>query len=137
VTAKDNKRVWKQRPDGSQEVYFYVGNKKLGTYAPVFDPYTATLTFTTVSTQLWFGSRKVETRDRVGSVMTSGDYVGATSRRFYPYGEEITTPSLNADGFATYYRDGNTGLDYADQRYYASQFGRFGKKTLNAAKNIP
>ena len=27
--------------------------------------------------------------------------------------------------FATYTRDAATGLDYADQRYYASQFGRF------------
>ena len=27
--------------------------------------------------------------------------------------------------FATYTRDGATGLDYADQRYYASTFGRF------------
>ena len=27
--------------------------------------------------------------------------------------------------FATYTRDSGTGLDYADQRYYASTFGRF------------
>jgi RHS repeat-associated protein len=27
--------------------------------------------------------------------------------------------------FATYTRDSATGLDYADQRYYASTFGRF------------
>ena len=29
------------------------------------------------------------------------------------------------DKFATYYRDGTTGLDYAQNRYYANTLGRF------------
>jgi len=29
------------------------------------------------------------------------------------------------DKFATYWRDGFTGLDYARQRYYSSRSGRF------------
>ena len=55
-------------------------------------------------------------QDRLGSV-----------GRYYPYGEERNAPPLNNDQvkFATYTRDSGTGLDYADQRYYASTFGRF------------
>ncbi len=45
--------------------------------------------------------------------------------QFYPYGEARGTPPADTVGFATYTRDSATGLDYADQRYYASNFGRF------------
>jgi RHS repeat-associated protein len=59
----------------------------------------------------------LQVMDRLGSVPMSGS-------RYYPYGEESNPPANNVDKFATYYRDG-TGLDYADQRYYASTLGRF------------
>jgi RHS repeat-associated protein len=56
--------------------------------------------------------------DRLGSI-----------GRYLPYGEERTGQSGNpANGnekFATYTRDGVTGLDYADQRWYAQGQGRF------------
>lgn len=32
---------------------------------------------------------------------------------------------IKADGFGTYTRSSYTGLDYADQRFYASTYGRF------------
>jgi RHS repeat-associated protein len=45
---------------------------------------------------------------------------------FYPYGEDRGTVQPNDElKFATYTRDSATGLDYADQRYYANNFGRF------------
>jgi RHS repeat-associated protein len=44
---------------------------------------------------------------------------------FYPYGEEPFTTAQDRDKFATYYRDGTTGLDYAQNRYYSSILGRF------------
>ncbi len=55
-------------------------------------------------------------QDRLGSV-----------GKYYPYGEERNSPQLPNDQvkFATYTRDSGTGLDYADQRYYASVLGRF------------
>jgi RHS repeat-associated protein len=55
-------------------------------------------------------------QDRLGS---NGKYL--------PYGEERNYPALGNDQvkFATYTRDSATGLDYADQRYYASTLGRF------------
>jgi len=44
---------------------------------------------------------------------------------YYPYGEEKPGASgQERDKFATYHRDA-TGLDYADQRYFTSQWGRF------------
>ena len=40
-------------------------------------------------------------------------------------GDEITSASNDPEKFATYTRDSYTGLDYANQRYYASTYGRF------------
>src|ERR1700694_2709874 len=56
------------------------------------------------------------TMDRLGSIASS---------TFYPYGEEYTTTAQDKEKFATYYRDGTTGLDYARNRYYSSIQGRF------------
>jgi RHS repeat-associated protein len=39
------------------------------------------------------------------------------------YGEDVA--ASNSTGFATYWRDERTGLDYADQRYYSPGTGRF------------
>jgi RHS repeat-associated protein len=41
------------------------------------------------------------------------------------FGDEITSTSNDRTKFGTYTRDSYTGLDYADQRYYASTYGRF------------
>ena len=41
------------------------------------------------------------------------------------FGDEITSTSNDREKFATYTRDSYTGLDYADQRFYASSYGRF------------
>ena len=56
--------------------------------------------------------------DRVGTNRASG-------ARFHPYGDEITSTANDREKFATYTRDSYTGLDYADQRFYASAYGRF------------
>jgi RHS repeat-associated protein len=53
--------------------------------------------------------------DRLGSI-----------GKFYPYGVE--RPSATANGtekFTGYFRDAETGLDYADQRYESPGTGRF------------
>ncbi|HEV2278286.1 MAG TPA: RHS repeat-associated core domain-containing protein [Acidobacteriaceae bacterium] len=41
------------------------------------------------------------------------------------YGDEITSTSNDREKFGTYTRDSYTGLDYAQNRYYASSYGRF------------
>src|SRR5437588_3701164 len=56
--------------------------------------------------------------DRLGSNHAGGS-------RYYPYGEEQQTTAADRDKFATYYRDQTTGLDYAQNRYYANTLGRF------------
>ena len=57
-------------------------------------------------------------RDRVGSDREAG-------AQYYPYGDEVTSTANGTEKFGTYVRDAFTELDYADQRYYASSYGRF------------
>jgi RHS repeat-associated protein len=57
-------------------------------------------------------------------VITTG--VDRLVGKYFPYGQE--RPSATTDGkekFATYFRDSETGLDYADQRYHQPGMGRF------------
>jgi len=58
--------------------------------------------------------------DRLGSVAYNGG-----TRRYYPYGVEYTATGNDTEKYATYTRDSATGLDYAVNRYYSSQWGRF------------
>jgi RHS repeat-associated protein len=69
----------------------------------------------------YFGGKLVKntggyvTPDRLGSI-----------GKYFPYGQE--RPSATADGkekFATYFRDSETGLDYAENRYHQVGMGRF------------
>jgi RHS repeat-associated protein len=57
------------------------------------------------------------TVDRLGSVVRQG----TTNYSFFPYGEPNTGSGTE---YATYRRDA-TGLDYAVNRYYGNQWGRF------------
>jgi RHS repeat-associated protein len=51
--------------------------------------------------------------------------LGHIGHEVFPYREESVTTAQDRFKFATYYRDSTTGLDYADQRFYASAIGRF------------
>jgi RHS repeat-associated protein len=111
----DSKRVYKMHPNGNEEYYFWLGSKKLGVYTLGTNG-SGNLAVQSGGGALWFGNRKVQTQDRIGS----------TTNSYYPYGEDRgTAPPSDADKFATYYRDLTTGLDYADHRYYSSSLGRF------------
>jgi RHS repeat-associated protein len=57
------------------------------------------------------------TADRLGS-MPGG-------AKLDPYGREITATANDKVKFATYLRDGESGIDYAMNRYYAAGRGRF------------
>ena len=61
------------------------------------------------------------TTDRLGSVRRDSS---GQRYDYYPYGEERTSTPNDQTKFATYFRD-EGGLDYADQRYYAHNQGRF------------
>ncbi|MEO8025676.1 MAG: RHS repeat-associated core domain-containing protein, partial [Bryobacteraceae bacterium] len=126
--AADNKRVFKAlltTPGGvptlsSEEVYFYsVTGQKLGTYSISGDQSPA---FTQTSTNVWFGGRLIQ---RNGSTVAP-DRLGSIGK-YYPYGQEKGSgnPANGVEKFATYTRDAETGLDYADQRYHGPGTGRF------------
>ena len=101
----------------AEEFYFYgVEGHKYGTWK--IDPSSGVLLQATVTKQ-WFGGRLVLLQDRLGS-----------KGKYFVFGEERTNvtpanPPNDQEKFATYTRDGATGLDYANQRYYSSTIGRF------------
>jgi RHS repeat-associated protein len=76
-------------------------------------------TMTTWQEFKYLGGRRTDAgSDRLGSDLSGG-------RTLLPYGEELTPTANGATKFATYWRDADTGLDYADQRYYQPGVGRF------------
>ncbi len=119
----ENRRVWKSP---GNELYFYgVDGRRVGTYqVTAGGQYWLNIQPTEVN--LHFAGRRIKAgadwvvTDRLGSVVKRD----SERLRYFPWGEEQVTSTQNRDKFGTYYRD-STGLDYADQRYYASQHGRF------------
>jgi RHS repeat-associated protein len=71
---------------------------------------------TLISSDTYFGNRRLVPQDRLGSV-----------GKYYPYGEDKSSSNPTGDTwkFATYWRDSYSGLDYADQRNYNNSLGRF------------
>ena len=61
---------------------------------------------------------------RVGTARVNSDRLGSYEKAF-PYGELATASPTSGEKFATYWRDAGTGLDYAVNRYYSPQMGRF------------
>jgi RHS repeat-associated protein len=114
-----NKRVWKKNPAGSEEYYFYLGNQRLGTYT------YASGAFSTSSTNTYFGGKMLTAQgstvltDRLGSNVTTG-------KRYFPWGQERPSATTNnTEKFTGYFRDAESGLDYADQRHHNPGTGRF------------
>jgi RHS repeat-associated protein len=79
--------------------------------------------FQVSKTNLYFAGRVILQNGQAAFV----DRVESDRRntRYYPYGEEYTATTNDKDKFATYFRDSSTGLDYAMNRYYGSNLGRF------------
>ena len=121
-------RVWKRTRDPEvSEKYFYYGidGTLLAEYERVG---TSGLTLSLVSRKLYFAGQLIRDGDqsvmvdRLGTVVARGDSYWS----HYPYGDPLRYSSDdNQEKFATYYRDEFTQLDYAQQRYYGKQFGRF------------
>ena len=134
-----NKRIYQVASNGGTwgfESFTFYGAKgeKLGVYN-IYGPWICqcSMAFEQMSTDVWFGGKLIwdanaaVLQDRLGTNRGSGDYYDGFSgmTRFYPYGEEITSTANDREKFATYTRDSYTGFDYADQRFYASSYGRF------------
>jgi RHS repeat-associated protein len=143
-----NKRVWSCTASGtyfwmpctSDTYYFYGPNGKLlAQFAPVYTlayrdqqnvNHPATFTFQNSSnSRAYFGGRMLGDQDRLGS----------RGGKYFPYGEDRSNPPPANDQvkFATYTRDSATGLDYADQRYYSSSYGRFASPDQYKASGGP
>jgi len=127
-----NKRVWSSTLSGgnlSQVFYYYgVDGQKLAIYPmglALINNVTPLMTDNTnIKLSQFFGSKRIGTYDRLGTAKY--DQQNSAPMLFYPYGEDRGTVQPNDSlKFATYTRDAATGLDYADQRYYANNFGRF------------
>jgi len=127
-----NKRVWSSTLTGgnlSQFFYYYgMDGQKLAIYPMslvLINNVTPLMTDNTnIKLSQFFGSKRIGTFDRLGTAKY--DQQNGAPMSFYPYGEDRGTVQPNDSlKFATYTRDAATGLDYADQRYYANNFGRF------------
>jgi RHS repeat-associated protein len=109
-----------------EEITFWGAGKKLGSYSltqiqPGGPDTQPQLVAAPTGTNYYFGGKLVKnstgyvTPDRLGSI-----------GKYFPYGQE--RPSATTDGkekFATYFRDSETGLDYANARYHQPGMGRF------------
>jgi RHS repeat-associated protein len=133
----DNKRYWKRTNQGgnvAEEYYLYgVGGQRIASYPASYNEQTSVLTVDAANKKLdvYFGGRviwqngRAIVQDRLGSVMARGNGSGGVeSHDYYPYGEERVATVGDRNKFGTYHRD-QTGLDYADQRFYNSAIGRF------------
>ena len=92
------------------------------------------LRLTERKTLVWFGSKLLRdgkynvVQDRLGSVRWRHDITSGQTETvdYYPYGQEKPGATMNdREKFATYLRDSETGLDYADRRYHQPGWGRF------------
>ena len=117
---------------GEQVVYYGVGGQKMGTYALAVVGGAVQLTATGYN--VYFGGKLVRKIDSAGvKTAVQPDRLGSFGK-YYPFGEQRGTPSSdNTEKFATYYRDGDTGLDYAENRYYSSVSGRFASPDPSAS----
>ncbi len=89
---------------------------------------TPTVTQTQLTRNIYFGGRLIQSNgvtvatDRLGSARADEN---GNQAEFYPYGEKVSSGLTTPDLFGTYSRDSGTGLDYANQRWYSSTYGRF------------
>jgi len=118
-----------------QVILYSPGGQKMGAYCLGFSPNMQYIAVTASEENVYYGGRMVGKRIAALSVANSGLVSAFTADRlqskgngsnYYPYGESKTsTAGDDREGFATYTRDEKSGLDYADQRWYASGVGRF------------
>ncbi len=135
--APDNKRVYRLTPQtggGWVENWTFYGaqGEKLVTNMQLAGPnevFTGgvqtgwSYSFTGGQSAIWFAGKMIYDggamyQDRLGTNRSGG-------ARFRPYGDEITSTGNDRVKFGTYTRDSLSGLDYADQRFYTSSYGRF------------
>jgi RHS repeat-associated protein len=116
--SPDNLRIWRGSTS-LDELTVYSMGQKLGAYNLSVN--NGALVATCTGYYQYFGGKVIKNatgyvgQDRLGSV-----------GKYFPYGQDRSgTPANGSEKFATYTRDAETGLDYADQRYHSGGDGRF------------
>ena len=133
--APGNKRVWRGLWTSgtltTDEVTFWsVSGQKLATYqlsvngGVINDSSSApVLVATQTGTNYYFGRKLIKNSTWYGYV--AADRLGSIGK-YYPYGQEKPSATTNGtEKFTGYFRDAESGLDYADQRYHNPGTGRF------------
>ncbi len=119
--APGNKRVWRGAVNSSSTVtmdevtFWSVTGQKLATFSLLSGG--ATL----ATANAYFGGRLIA--NNAGNVAT--DRLGSVGK-YYPWGQEKPSATTNGtEKFTGYFRDAETGLDYANNRYHQPGMGRF------------
>jgi hypothetical protein len=111
----------------NERIYFYsTTGQRLATYTLSSNG----TYFTQTSLNLYFGSKLLRSAgvtvatDRLGSVRANSN---GEHMNYWPWGQERTSTADGREKVRTYFRDQviGLGLDYADQRYYGFNWGRF------------
>lgn len=136
--APGNKRVWRgvYSTNGgvttltTDEITFWsVSGQKLATYTmqgsgngPSNPP---SITFNLGAANYSFGGKLIGHYSNGSFTAISADRLGSVGK-YYPYGQEKGTGNpATGEKFTGYFRDSETGLDYAVNRYHAPGTGRF------------
>jgi RHS repeat-associated protein len=115
--SADNLRIWRGNAT-LDELTVYSMGQKLGAYNLSVN--NGALVATCTGYYEYFGGKLLKNatgyvgQDRLGSI-----------GKFFPYGQERTATANGTEKFATYTRDAETGLDYAQNRYHSPGDGRF------------
>jgi RHS repeat-associated protein len=124
-----NKRVWERRTgNGSGEWIYFFGadGQRMGRYALTVG--ASTISFSQNQASVWFGRKLAQKVDTSGTRSWPFADRMASVGKYLPYGEDkpgASNPANDNEKFATYTRDGGSGIDYADRRWYPSGSGRF------------
>jgi RHS repeat-associated protein len=127
-----NKRVWRGNFSANggghpiltvDEVTFWsVTGQKMGTYEIQMG---SSITFTLGAANYYFGKKLIGHYASGGYSGTSTDRLGSVGH-FYPYGQEKPSATTNGtEKFTGYFRDSETGFDYAVNRFHNPGTGRF------------
>jgi RHS repeat-associated protein len=135
--APGNKRVWRGDFGSSgtatilttDEVTFWgVNGQKLGSYASAMvlnEGAPQSMFFALNVANYYFGGKLVGHYTAIGLSAVSSDRLGSVGK-YYPYGQEKPSATTNGtEKFTGYFRDSETGFDYANNRYHNPGTGRF------------
>ena len=133
--APGNKRVWRgvfgTGNYATDEITFWsVSGQKMTAYNIQVNNGTEyappSITFNLSVANYYFGGKLIGHYTSLNGLSTAAaDRLGSIGH-FYPYGQEKPSATTNGtEKFTGYFRDSETGLDYADQRYHNPGTGRF------------